>query len=224
LSGAVRWEGRQFGDQWWTGIEGTYEGVLLLHGYMHPDMPGHRGITAVDIETGEPLWANAGVAFAGAGDGVVLGARNGTTGTELVELNLRTGAIRRVLGEGRVPPVKNTPTDRTPGFGVALRWIEDERIKEIVSGFPEIEKESAEAFVLPAFVVVSGIAPSKRKEKGGGEQILAVIDRESGGVVYRETLQPDVLATVPESFIVLQDTLYFVRHRTILTAVSLAQR
>ena len=58
LTGRVRWEGKQFGDPWWVGIECGIENVLLLHGYAHPDMPGHRGLIAVDTFTGDVLWSN----------------------------------------------------------------------------------------------------------------------------------------------------------------------
>ena len=50
-------------EKWLTGIEAAYDGVLLLHFYQTETGPAHKGLLAVDAETGRVLWSNYSVTF-----------------------------------------------------------------------------------------------------------------------------------------------------------------
>ncbi|MCS7072849.1 MAG: DUF4905 domain-containing protein [Bacteroidia bacterium] len=43
-------------DSWWCGIEESYQGRILLHGYRNPSLPEHLGIYAYDVNTGQCVW------------------------------------------------------------------------------------------------------------------------------------------------------------------------
>src|SRR5215510_2177296 len=62
-SGEVRWEKRSFVDDWWVGVETVRNGKVFLHGYVVPDLPGHKSIIAVDITTGNKVWENEDLTF-----------------------------------------------------------------------------------------------------------------------------------------------------------------
>lgn len=51
------------GERWMAGLETVHDGVLLLHHYQPGDMPVHKGITAIDVKTGQTLWENYNYAF-----------------------------------------------------------------------------------------------------------------------------------------------------------------
>lgn len=49
---------RQFDEKYWIGIEKVHEGIIYFHGFAKPDMPGHRGIIAFDIDMQKIIWEN----------------------------------------------------------------------------------------------------------------------------------------------------------------------
>jgi hypothetical protein len=226
-SGQVRWEGKEFGDRWWVGMEGVVDEILLLHGYAHPDMPAHRGLIAVDIQTGEHLWSNKECVFSGATGGTVLGARFGFTETDLLELDSRTGEVRRLVrGQDEAAlllrQAGRTSERNEQTLPVPVPQLEDVTVQELITQAADIDFASGEGLVSSDFVIVSGISPAGGN--GSRNHILAVIDRHSGEVVLRETLRSRAGRAVPDSFFVIQKMLYFICQRTTLIAVSLEQR
>src|SRR5437764_248166 len=45
-------------EKWLTGLQGSFNGVLFLHGYQSAQSPAHKGITAINGVTGIELWNN----------------------------------------------------------------------------------------------------------------------------------------------------------------------
>lgn len=62
-SGQVNFSGLATDERWLTGLEATYNGVLLLHHYASPGSPAHKALIAIDGKTGETLWSNYNLAF-----------------------------------------------------------------------------------------------------------------------------------------------------------------
>ena len=50
-------------ERWLTGIETSWDGVLLLHDYLTGTGPVHKGLVAIDEFTGETLWSDYTSAF-----------------------------------------------------------------------------------------------------------------------------------------------------------------
>ncbi|HMK38971.1 MAG TPA: DUF4905 domain-containing protein, partial [Bacteroidota bacterium] len=94
------WKGKNFGEQWWTGIETVHRGVLFLYGFATPDLPGRRGITAVDCATGDLLWKNGELTFIAAAGGSMYASRDALEGPRVAEWDSRTGALVKELGRG----------------------------------------------------------------------------------------------------------------------------
>ncbi len=46
----------QFEEKYWVGVESSYKNIIYFHKYAKPDMPGHRSIIAVDINSAEIMW------------------------------------------------------------------------------------------------------------------------------------------------------------------------
>jgi hypothetical protein len=62
-SGKINFTQLTIDERWLTGMEAAYNGVLLLHNYELPGSPAHKGIIAVDGETGQVLWSDYNRAF-----------------------------------------------------------------------------------------------------------------------------------------------------------------
>ncbi|RPI03963.1 MAG: DUF4905 domain-containing protein, partial [Ignavibacteriae bacterium] len=57
-TGNPLWSNVGFDEPWWIGIETVYQRWMILHGFVRPDIPEHRGIRVVDIGSGGLLWRN----------------------------------------------------------------------------------------------------------------------------------------------------------------------
>ena len=62
-TGKPLWQNISFDEPWWIGIESVKKKWMILHGFVRPDMPEHRGIRIIDIETGKLLWRNDYLSF-----------------------------------------------------------------------------------------------------------------------------------------------------------------
>src|SRR5512143_3768508 len=58
-TGAGRWKDVALDERWWVGIELVERDAVILHGYGAPDLPDHRGIYLLDLQSGALLWQHA---------------------------------------------------------------------------------------------------------------------------------------------------------------------
>jgi hypothetical protein len=63
ISGKTNFDKLLTDERWLIGIETAYDGVLLLHQYELAGSPTHKGIIAIDAETGDTLWSNYNLTF-----------------------------------------------------------------------------------------------------------------------------------------------------------------
>ncbi|MES2278941.1 MAG: DUF4905 domain-containing protein [Bacteroidota bacterium] len=57
-SGKVNFTQLTADERWLTGMEAAYDGILLLHNYQSPGSPAHKGLIAIDGESGQVLWSD----------------------------------------------------------------------------------------------------------------------------------------------------------------------
>jgi hypothetical protein len=224
----VRWKRKNFGEQWWTGIETVHNGVLFLYGFATPDLPGRKGITAVDCLTGELLWKNGDVTFIGALGGRIYSSHETPLGPVVTELDHRTGAPVREVGRGtdalqQVPrPVDDIEDVEYPQVlseddASPLSALVRKLSAPAVSGCP-VEFGDPGPFVVIAYHRARGTA---RDGETTYTRVLDVVERDSGDVAMHVTLDDAVSTPAYGSFLVQADTLYFVRERKTLSAVPL---
>lgn len=91
LTGLSKWDNINLSETWWIGIEGIFGDVVILHEYERPDLPAHKNIIAVDINTGKTLWSNDELIFVSSGDNILIASRNSFAATQKLKLNLLTG-------------------------------------------------------------------------------------------------------------------------------------
>jgi hypothetical protein len=53
----------QYKEKNWIGIEAVYNDIIFFHLYVKPEMPGHIGIIAFDLNTKKVLWKNKDLIF-----------------------------------------------------------------------------------------------------------------------------------------------------------------
>ncbi|MDP2208672.1 MAG: DUF4905 domain-containing protein [Bacteroidota bacterium] len=99
VTGLSKWDNIQLSQTWWIGIEGIFGDVVILHEYERPDLPAHKKIIAVDINTGKTLWSNDELIFISSGNNYLIASRNSFAATQKLKLNLLTGDTLCELNE-----------------------------------------------------------------------------------------------------------------------------
>jgi len=222
------WKGKNFGEQWWTGIETVHRGVLYLYGFATPDLPGRKGITAVDCATGVLLWKNGEQTFIAAAGNSIYASQDALDGPRISEIDHRNGALVREMGRGssameQVPrgadglddvqyPQVLSEDDSSPVAALVRK----------ISGPPAAGRPVEYGEHGPFLVIVwhrgSG---SSRGEETSSAQVMDVVERASGNLAMHVTLNPSVSTPAFGSFLVHSGTLYFVREQKTLAAVQL---
>ena len=217
-SGSVRWRGLSFGEPWWTGIEALTEQAAFIHGFAAPDMPGHRGIHAVDLASGRILWREEHLTFVAADRSTVYATRaDGPSGEAgVVELDAASGELRRTLGS--LPQLPRDDYDFVTyplPAGVADAPEVAAALARQARGRAEM---GAECIVTPEAAAVSSYHPLAG---GKVEQKFSLTARPSGALLYRDIPAAEAPAPVPDSFFALGDLLYYIREKRTLIALPL---
>ena len=214
---------------WWTGIECVTRGALLLHGFASPDLPGHRGLTALDLRSGASLWSDDDLVFVATVDGVVYGLRAGSDRRELIGRNLITGGVasaeaaretrlqdlvKRWRAEAQ-PPVA-VPEPAEPGSDAYAS------ARALLAGAP-VDEGTLEALRRGGIMIVAHheSAPAVTPGRPVFRRVLSVFRGDTATPAYREVLDDNLPMPSPGAFFVIDRALLFVKGRRTLCAVYL---
>jgi hypothetical protein len=231
LPSGLLWKRRNFGEQWWTGIEAVHRGVLFLYGFATPDLPGRRGITAVDCARGEILWQNGTLTFLAAAGENVYSLQDAPAGPLVLEIDHRTGAFVREVGRGesallRVPRSEEPFGDA--GYPQVLSVGDDSPLSGLVrklsaGAVKECPVEYGEdgRFVV---IVYHAENPAAGADRAPYRRVMDIVERETEQLALRITLDAAVVTPAFGAFLAQDGMLYFVRERKTLSAVRLREK
>lgn len=235
VTGEVLWDKVRFDEKWWIGIEAVHRDVMYLHGFATPDLPEHKAITAIDLHTGNRIWSNEELTFVDAVENSLFASRESIEGPHILELDYRTGAILKswgpnneVIREARQryhseleEPVEFPVPLQSPMSGDTPDGM---RIQEYCAG---------RSLAGPIGIVDydDQVVIFNRHEQSATRKvdpphlvnILTVLEKKSGNVLFEETLDTNVSSVVPESFFVHRQVLFYIKDRATLTALRISQ-
>lgn len=216
-SSQVYFKDLQTSERWLTGIEAAYDGVLLLHNYQTESGPAHRGLEAIDANTGKTLWSNYTYAFdhLSVKGPIVYDTR--IQPRKLFLADIKTGATTRIYEPSVYMELKNNivlPMVTTP---------------ETIHDIGTTHHSPLTAHLLPVhpfgntihyleynnFRIVSLHA----LRRGQLTQSLYIID----GVdkVYDDLLNIDIQKIQPEAFIMHKNRLVYIKNRSELKVLTM---
>jgi len=232
-SGEVLWDSVEFAERWWISIEAVHRDVVLLHSFAKPDLPEHKGVFGVDLLTGTKLWTNDDCKFLVAVDDLVFVSKETLEGCTILELDYRTGAILRSWGNN-AQVVKDAKNRAASGVSANLEFpVSLERLHNgETEGATIVRRHCANKVIVGDIEVLShdSAIVVNYHERAGSQKdpgvslknVLTILERESGNVLFHDTLNENVQAFVPESFFVRDNTLYYIKNHNTLTAVTIA--
>ena len=235
-NGQELWQNASPGDGWWIGIEAIHKDTVLFHGFATPNLPQHRGIIAVDMLTGKKLWEDQQLDFVGTGEDGVVASRETLppqTGQAFVELDRRSGGQRRTLDVVDLLKLKQDRLQQTEAEGevrlpVPLEYLaaDDPAIEAAIRGHCDVGTLAGPVEVVEqkGFVIFDyhEISRQGTAEHPLMSNVVKVVERAAGTLVYSDTVSAGVPAVVPELFFVQQDMLYYIKEHRTLMAVHLA--
>jgi hypothetical protein len=231
-TGAVLWRDKNFGEAWWIGIEALVGERMYLHGFAQPDMPEHHGLIALDARTGVERWQNADISFYAADADHVIGYRDlferrvferfdASTGVFLGELAAADDATEAMRQHtfGRTDFIFAQPLAGDDSENAAIQKI-------LVKHNPVPEVQAAVEFARIGsrllFSAHLAHASSAGVQIPKLQNILCVVNTDSGREEYFEVLNAETPYPVPDSFFVDHEMLYYIKEKRTLCAVPLA--
>jgi hypothetical protein len=193
-------------EAWLTGLSGSFNGTLFLNGYQSAQSPAHKGITAVSGATGRVLWANY-------LDAIHFISPNGPIAYNTQLLPQRFFLMDAETGKSIRPfdAVADIPADQ------------DIRVPDIMGHIPA-------GFEIPEGNILTGnvhfmehnsfrIVSLHLLDGGILKQILLISN--NGMMIYHDLLNEFIQKLQPESFILYQNKLIYIKNKTALKVLNL---
>lgn len=227
ISGDFYWKDKKFLDElFWIGIEGTISKYLILHQFEKPDMPNHKKIITVDLNTGEIIWINDELTFYDLDEQYIYGYKTKFNDREFLQLSIDTGEIKNNLGnELEAQTILNSIKERDYSRYSFSQTIGDPSTqgyqKSIINRIigDNIYFNFCEYIDANDHLIFSYY---DRIQPGSLVNRLVVYDKSEEKILLTETLNNSTPAPVPDSFFMFDNVLYFIKNKTELVAYSLS--
>ena len=193
-------------ENWLTGIEGSYNGVLFLHGYQSAQSPVHKGITAIDGTSGKTVWSNYTYAIQHISTNGPVAFNTQIQPKHFFLLNAQTGAIIRAYN----PSIDLDITLYTH-FPVVTETLNNDLKKyvqgDVVGNIHYIGHNSFRIVSLHSLY------------KNVISQVLLIIQDEN--LVYHDLLNENIQKLQPEAFITHGNQLIYIKNKVELKVLNL---
>lgn len=228
LDGAVLWNNVGLQESWWIGLEDVSTDTVFLHTFASPDLPGHKGLRAMDLLSGQILWEEKELRLLFRVDNRLWCEPADGNASGVVEVDGRTGiAVGSVTHE----EVRRLAEGITTSNRIPVRLPEpltDEGVEHRVrSAFASVQKGGGTLTAIEhvehqhAVIAAGYTSGPAAKEPVVLMQHLLIVDNQRSGVRYSDIILGKASAVVPDGFFCCTDTVVYVREKHELVGVSL---
>jgi hypothetical protein len=230
-SGRPLWNNLEINEPWWVGIETVGDRWVVLHGYNRPDMPEHRGIQLVEIDTGKLKWKNDDATFWFMDRKNIYAQKYLYEKRIGYELDINTGEIIEeysdnldVLYDKRKNALQEKINEQNDILFPELYLSDkaDPSINEIVRCITNGEALNGwiEYFVNKGILTLSYY----QREKKDGSQLLANIlklyNLDNNKLLFNRIIDRELQAPNHDTFFIKIPFIYFINNRSMLTALQ----
>jgi hypothetical protein len=182
-------------NNWWWNMDRIHQNKLFLHGYISENTPEHKGISAIEIESGEIKWQNFQLALEDISEEGLVVFNASLQPKKLQIASLESGQIIKSSASEYVP-VSRTIT------------------------FPDIISLTTIPYFLPSNIVgpVHHITHSGKNLWSfhtNNKQLFSqhLVISENGIVLLSDILASDIQKLNPEAFFIQRNQLFYIRDR-----------
>ena len=203
-NGNINFKNLSLPEKWLTGLQGSLNGIMFLHGYQSAQSPAHKGITAINALNGATLWSSY------------------TDAIHLISIN------GPVTYNTQIQPKKLFLTDASTGKTIrSFDPVADQpvpldiQIPRIIEHLPpdiDIDVQAVQGDIHYMEYNDLRIVSLHRLSNNMLTQSLHIIDK--GVTIYTDLLNDDIQKLQPESFILYRNKLIYIANRTSLKVVD----
>lgn len=230
VTGQSRWADIQLSKTFWIGIEGVFGDVVILHEYERPDLPAHKKIITVDINTGKTLWSNDELIFVSSGNNYLIASRNSFAATQKLKLNLLTGETLCELNEDEFKSTsKELKNNERLYYQTPFEYSIDELQNETVHNF--IKKQNNKSEIAEPVEILSDVENDvnvigySRKVLTENSRLIydeyiRILNNKGKNLFTDKIVSSANMQVIPKYF-VKENFLYYIKDKTILKAIKL---
>ena len=229
-TGIPLWKNIGFDEPWWIGVEAVQEKWMILHGFARPDMPAHRGIRVIDIESGKLLWKNDDLTFWFINNEKLYTHKYLFEKHFSYELDLETGAILKdysnnlnLLQELRQKVLRGESNQNVIFPDLFNENETNSVIRTIIKRITEGKAiDSCIEYVSHrGIIIVSYYCNAQNQSKSFFvNNILSVYDLRNENMLYSEIIAKDLQVPSPDTFFIKDDLLFFVTTSNYLNSLT----
>ena len=212
----------------WSGIESIYNDVIFFHKFGKPDMPGHLGITAYEINSGSVLWSNESYIFLFVLEDKLYCYNNTFEGRDYYTVDYRSGELLDELGEDSTQ-INSLREESFNSFNYENYLFpspfnpdncEDAAVEKLISRLKteRVIKGSIE-FISAGDVLL--LTFHEVLNDGYLSNIFMAIDIFSEKVIFKDVLNKSTKSLIPDSFFVKDKLIFLLQEKDGLSVCSL---
>lgn len=218
IDGKVLMNEFQLEEKFWAGIETVYEDIIYFHLFPKPDMPIHKGIIAVDVNTKSIIWQKNDLVFYSMVENKLLCYKQNFESKYFYSVNPQTGKITEELGS-ETKNVLSLPENNFSDYLFPERIIQSDLmqkekyehlISKVIKGFINLLDYNGYSFLNYHELNKSNNFANK----------FEIIDSE-GKIIFNETLNKNIDKLEPDSYFIKGSCLYLLLEKTGLGVYNL---
>jgi Domain of unknown function (DUF4905) len=219
----------QLEEKFWVGVEAFENNKIYFHGFFKPDMPGHAGIYAFDLNSKKLLWERKNPVFLFLYNKQVYAFNQKFESRDYFSFNSETGELVKELGEDsrEINEIRERlqgelyekykdfyfPESFTNGKlpTESEKLINGIKSNKVVSG--SIEYIKYKDLLLLGFHTIGDDAKLDNN--------FNIIDIGSGKIIFEQILNTGITSYIPESFFVKDNLLFTIKNKSELIVYGL---
>ncbi len=225
-TGKAIWLGRKFGREWWSGIDAIAGDLLFVHSFASPELPEHRGIHAIDLRSGMVRWEQPAFRFLSADAGGVIASDESSGARRMLLLDPVNGNLVEEIEDSSVAE-RRTTSESDIDRSLFPEFLSPENVEESFTVDRFIHREDLAGnieFIRRGDLLMFNY--HEKNSRSSPRQIaldnkFKIVSMANEHLLFAETLNTDVSYPVPDAFFIHDETLFFVKDRSILTAIQL---
>jgi hypothetical protein len=218
----------QLDEKFWVGIEAIDKEVIYFHKFLKPDMPGHQGIIAFDINSESILWENSEYSFLFIDGSKIYCFKSLFEGRNFFVLDSKTGQLIEDLGDdiAEINLLREKALSRQTFHDYIfpqMYFPEDTLPENIFNIFNEIKNEKVIAGKIEYALFKDILFFNYHEVLNDGQlkNTFLGVEINSNKRIFQEILISKTSAFVPDSFFFRQNLMFLLQEKIRLVVYNL---
>lgn len=205
----------QLEEKFWVGIEAVYKDFIFFHKYLKPDMPGHKGIIALEIGNKKIKWQNNELIFLFPLNNLIYSYAQMFEGRNHFSLDYETGEVTEDLGTDsskiNILREKHIEEENRKDYLFPNNYYEDNSPSEELNLFIRNLKEEVIISGRIEFIRLNSLllfSYHSVNSKGSMDIFFRVVDLSTGNYILEEILSKETRLFMSDSFFIKGNLLF----------------